>query len=54
MYERLSADADEICRNFLGPLKWDQLITRWLSAKEGDDAWLQQLRCPTRPAHHPC
>lgn len=53
LYERLSADADEICRNFLGPLKWDQLITRWLSAKEGDDAWLQQFALSHAPDSSP-
>jgi len=42
-YERLSRDADEICRNFHEPLKWDQVISRWLSATPADDAWLRRF-----------
>jgi glycosyltransferase involved in cell wall biosynthesis len=40
LYERLSRDAVDICDNFLGPLKWDQVISRWLGGSPGDDAWL--------------
>jgi glycosyltransferase involved in cell wall biosynthesis len=43
LYERLSSNADEFCNNFLGPLKWDQLITRWISATSDDDNWLRQF-----------
>ena len=42
LYERLSRDADLNARNFHGPLKWDQVIGRWLSGTAEDDAWLQQ------------
>jgi len=43
LYERLSAEADKICANFLGPLKWDQLITRWLAADAENDVWLRKF-----------
>jgi glycosyltransferase involved in cell wall biosynthesis len=42
LYESLSRNADQICANFFGPLKWDQVITRWLSDTAEDDAWLRQ------------
>jgi glycosyltransferase involved in cell wall biosynthesis len=42
LYEQLSRDADLNARNFHGPLKWDQVIGRWLSRTAEDDAWLQQ------------
>jgi glycosyltransferase involved in cell wall biosynthesis len=40
LYQRLSAAAGATCREFFGPLKWDQLVTRWLSATAEDQAWL--------------
>ena len=43
LYERLSHDAVDICRRFHGPLKWDQVITRWLSATPEDDRWLRRF-----------
>jgi hypothetical protein len=42
LYEQLSRDADLNARNFHGPLKWDQVISRWLSGTADDDAWLGQ------------
>ena len=42
LYERLSRDADLNARNFHGPLKWDQVIGRWLSGTLEDDVWLRQ------------
>ena len=43
LYERLSRNADQICLNFHEPLKWDQVISRWLSASTEDDAWLRRF-----------
>ncbi len=40
LYRRLSAGAEATCATFFGPLKWDQVITRWLSGTPADDAWL--------------
>jgi glycosyltransferase involved in cell wall biosynthesis len=42
LYERLSRDGDHLARNFHGPLKWDQVVTRWLNGSAADDAWLRQ------------
>jgi glycosyltransferase involved in cell wall biosynthesis len=42
LYEQLSRDADLNARNFHGPLKWDQVIDRWLSGTDEDHAWLGQ------------
>jgi glycosyltransferase involved in cell wall biosynthesis len=42
LYERLSRDADLNARQFHGPLKWDQVIGRWLSGTAEDDTWLRQ------------
>jgi glycosyltransferase involved in cell wall biosynthesis len=41
LYARLSAAAPATCASFFGPLKWDQLVSRWLSATDADDAWLR-------------
>ncbi|MBI5067375.1 MAG: glycosyltransferase [Deltaproteobacteria bacterium] len=43
LYARLSAAAAATCAGFFGPLKWDQLITRWLSATADDRAWLRSF-----------
>jgi glycosyltransferase involved in cell wall biosynthesis len=42
LYQRLSMDADLNASNFHGPLKWDQVIGRWLAATAEDDDWLRQ------------
>lgn len=42
LYEQLSKNADLNARNFHGPLKWDQVIGRWLSGTAEDHAWLRQ------------
>jgi glycosyltransferase involved in cell wall biosynthesis len=42
LYERLSLDSDQFASSFHGPLKWDQVITRWLRGGAEDDAWLGQ------------
>lgn len=47
LYERLSRDADLNARNFHGPLKWDQVIGRWLSGTLEDDEWLKQFALST-------
>jgi len=43
LYERLSAAAEQTCASFFGPLKWDQLVTRWLSDGAEDHAWLRSF-----------
>jgi glycosyltransferase involved in cell wall biosynthesis len=43
LYERLSRDSDHFASGFHGPLKWDELITRWLRGAAEDDAWLRQF-----------
>ena len=43
LYQRLSAAAAATCTGFFGPLKWDQLVTRWLSATDEDHAWLRSF-----------
>ncbi len=43
LYERLSAQAEDLCARFFGPLKWDQVVTRWLSGRAEDDAWLRRF-----------
>ncbi|HTY56396.1 MAG TPA: glycosyltransferase family 4 protein [Candidatus Binataceae bacterium] len=43
LYEKLSGDSDKNAQSFHGPLKWDQVLTRWLSGKSDDDAWLSQF-----------
>jgi glycosyltransferase involved in cell wall biosynthesis len=48
LYERLSRDADLNARNFHGPLKWDQVIGRWLSGTAEDHAWLRQYALSRR------
>jgi len=53
LYERLSRDADLNARNFHGPLKWDQVIGRWLSGTAEDDAWLSQYAL-SRPSSPNC
>jgi glycosyltransferase involved in cell wall biosynthesis len=42
LYQRLSREADAVCATFFGPLRWDQVITRWLAGTAEDDAWLRQ------------
>jgi glycosyltransferase involved in cell wall biosynthesis len=53
LYARLSAGAAATCAAFFGPLKWDQLVTRWLGGREADHAWLRPfaLAAPRRAAH---
>lgn len=46
LYEQLSMDAEVNASHFHGPLKWDQVITRWLSGTVEDDAWLRQYSLP--------
>jgi glycosyltransferase involved in cell wall biosynthesis len=43
LYRRLSAAAERTCATFFGPLKWDQLVTRWLAGGEADSAWLRSF-----------
>jgi hypothetical protein len=40
--ERLSLESDYHASNFHGPLKWDQVVTRWLRGGVADDEWLRQ------------
>jgi len=40
---RLSAAAERTCAGFFGPLKWDQLVTRWLAGGDADHAWLRSF-----------
>ncbi len=43
LYEKLSEHADLASQTFHGPLKWDHLISRWLSDNPDDKAWLAQF-----------
>ena len=42
LYEQLSMDSDRNASQLHGPLKWHQLIGRWLSGTTENDAWLRQ------------
>ena len=43
LYERISLEGDELAARFHGPLKWHQVVTRWLSGSAEDDLWLSQF-----------
>src|SRR3989442_315932 len=43
LYERLSLEGDEFATRMYGPLKWHQVVTRWISESAEDDTWLRQF-----------
>lgn len=43
LYEGLSANAEQTCRDFHEPLKWDQVISRWLESTSENDGWLRRF-----------
>lgn len=40
LYERLSLDAETVCRGFFSSPKWHEIIGHWLTGSPDDDAWL--------------
>jgi glycosyltransferase involved in cell wall biosynthesis len=43
LYERLSLESDEFATKIHGPLKWHQVVMRWISGSAEDDVWSRQF-----------
>jgi glycosyltransferase involved in cell wall biosynthesis len=42
LYRKISENAGKAAVTLFGPLKWDQILTRWLAGAPEDHAWLAQ------------
>jgi glycosyltransferase involved in cell wall biosynthesis len=43
LYERLSLEGDAFAEKIHGPLKWHQVVRRWINGSVDDNIWLRQF-----------